>query len=648
MKINAHGIPPSTFRTWHNTIVAEKLRIPQDRLKNVLKNGLPRLNDYKHPPAADFWKSFPFRGIPQGPGTPINVAKFRDEILKYRHSFSDFHDKLAKLVVGDLSEGADTLTQLEHLPPMTCKNPIDLSDSEVCDHLTDQICSWVKKGFVCGPFDTPPLPGFRCNPLFAHVKRGKVRPILNLSAPEGRSYNDFIPKHKLLKIRSATPRLIADYLHQLGPGCTLSKIDMEGAFKLVPVQPCFWRAQGFSWLGKFFFESQIVFGSSSGPSIYDRLHEVFLLIARTVSHTFTPCFYRVLDDFVAVTWTREENERLVSAYISLAKSINLPLAPFTDAEKAFLLSQTGTILGVDFRTTDNHWRIPMEKSVHHIGFIQRLVNKQVLSLFDLQAATGMMVGIESMLPAVKAELAPAKLALRMANYGPVPNNQLFKQTFFKCMKILKDLQSWTPISPPFVSPPLQCYVLVSDAAGFSLDDQFEVGVGGVAYLGDMSRIVGFQHISWPTRFIHSLDSAGIEFRHKTTLLEAVGALSLFLSLKDLLRNQHFILKIDNKASVFAFQKGRSKRDPYCTVIVAAMNFLLVQLNARMEVYHLPRVSDRAAIWADHLSRKDDKGLEKFLTVKDWCSTTWPPALERWLLNPSLDFRLGEKLLADCV
>ena len=64
LEANAHGIPPSTFRTWHNTIVAEKLRIPQDRLKNVLKNGLPRLNDYKHPPAADFWKMFPFRDIP--------------------------------------------------------------------------------------------------------------------------------------------------------------------------------------------------------------------------------------------------------------------------------------------------------------------------------------------------------------------------------------------------------------------------------------------------------------------------------------------------------------------------------------------------------------------------------------------------------
>ena len=643
---DAHGVSASKFRTWHNTSTAEKLHVPRIGMKNVMKNDLPVLSDYRAPPSDDFWKLFPFRGVPLGPSTPIDVPAFKEIILKCRHRFNNFHDNLSRLVLDDLTFGADTMTQLEYLPPLTCVNPIDLSDSEVCAHLNDQICSWVKKGYVCGPFDDPPLANFRCNPLFAHVKRGKVRPILNLSAPEGRSYNDFIPKQSLLKINSATPRMIADYLYQLGPGCTLSKLDMEGAFKLIPVQPRFWRAQGFQWLGKYFFESQIVFGSSSGPSIYDRLHEVFLLTARTISSTFSPCFYRVLDDLVSVTYTREENEKLIFTYIRLADYIKLPLAPFADAEKAFLLKQSGTLLGIDFRTTDNCWKVPEEKSTFHIGFVQRLINKRFLSLFDMQAIAGMLVGIENMLPVVKPEFAPIKMALRAANFGPVANDKLLRSTLFKSLRILRDLQDWTPISPPLSSAPLRCFVLVSDAAGFSVDDKFQVGVGGVAYLVDMSQIVRFQHISWPDSFIHATDVNGIEFRHKTTLLEAIGALSLFMDLHRTLANQHFILKIDNKASVFAFQKGRSKRDPYCSVIVSAFNFLLVQLNARMDVVHLPRVSDEAAVWADHLSRKDDKGLEKFQAVSRWCCTSWPRSLERWLLDPSLDFCLGEKLLHD--
>ena len=221
---------------------------------------------------------------------------------------------------------------------------------------------------------------------------------------------------------------------------------------------------------------------------------------------------------------------------------------------------------------------------------------------------------------------------------------MFRQSLYKCLKIISDLRCWTPISPPPSPAPVYSYVLVSDAAGFSLDDAFEVGVGGVAYLQSLSSPIRFQHISWPHPFIHTADMNGIEFRHKTTLLEAIGALSLVIDLHSTLRDQHFVLKIDNKASVFAFQKGRSKRDPYCSVVVSAFNFLLVQLNARVDVVHLPRVSDPAAIWADHLSRKDDKGCKKFAMVSHACCTTWPPALEAWMLNPTLDFNLGEKLL----
>ena len=37
-------------------------------------------------------------------------------------------------------------------------------------------------------------------------------------------------------------------------------------------------------------------------------------------------------------------------------------------------------------------------------------------------------------------------------------------------------------------------------------------------------------------------------------------------------------------------------------IVAALNFFLTQIIMYMEVHYLPRVSDKVAVWADHLSR----------------------------------------------
>ena len=58
------------------------------------------------------------------------------------------------------------------------------SNAEYGVDIADMIASWVKKGFVSGPFSEPSLNKFRANCLMA-VKQGtKVRPILNISLPK--------------------------------------------------------------------------------------------------------------------------------------------------------------------------------------------------------------------------------------------------------------------------------------------------------------------------------------------------------------------------------------------------------------------------------------------------------------------------------
>ncbi len=50
--------------------------------------------------------------------------------------------------------------------------------------ITDAICSWVKKGYVVGPFNNPPFKNFRVNPLMAAVQKTKVRPITTSLHPK--------------------------------------------------------------------------------------------------------------------------------------------------------------------------------------------------------------------------------------------------------------------------------------------------------------------------------------------------------------------------------------------------------------------------------------------------------------------------------
>ena len=59
---------------------------------------------------------------------------------------------------------------------------------------------------MAGPFETPPVPGFRANPLGVVVRNGKVRPILNMSGPRGASFNDNVEESKLEKLHMGTAK----------------------------------------------------------------------------------------------------------------------------------------------------------------------------------------------------------------------------------------------------------------------------------------------------------------------------------------------------------------------------------------------------------------------------------------------------------
>ena len=111
--------------------------------------------------------------------------------------------KRANKIFKDLQVGADAYQRSE-LPPITSRNAKTAYEHGAL--LTDTIATWVNKGFVAGPFDTPPLPGFRENPLGAVERNGKVRPILNMSGPAGSSFNDNVKEEELERLHMGTAK----------------------------------------------------------------------------------------------------------------------------------------------------------------------------------------------------------------------------------------------------------------------------------------------------------------------------------------------------------------------------------------------------------------------------------------------------------
>jgi len=185
-----------------------------------------KLLDYSKPANEDFWSNFPKRDIPDRVETPVNTKVLELLLEKSESNFTVHQIRRGKQLIKDLEEGASSF-QKSNLPPTTVSNTP--SAIEYGQLITDKIYSWLIDGYLCGPFNCPPFPGFRCNPLMAVVRGGKVRPVINMSAPHGFSFNDNLAWEKLEKVKMATAREFIYKVKECGKSAVMTKFDLKDA-----------------------------------------------------------------------------------------------------------------------------------------------------------------------------------------------------------------------------------------------------------------------------------------------------------------------------------------------------------------------------------------------------------------------------------
>ena len=156
------------------------------------------------------------------------------------------------LKVSEIARGRLAVDELLHVPEYP-------SGSHPWRPSHDNMVSWLKAGFASGPFLAPPLPNFRCNSILAVPQPGKVRVILNLSVPDGSSFNDNINDNQLERVVMSTARQVGYTIVACGRGARMWKYDLRDAYKNVPARHADFRLQGFRWLGLYFVETQLIF-----------------------------------------------------------------------------------------------------------------------------------------------------------------------------------------------------------------------------------------------------------------------------------------------------------------------------------------------------------------------------------------------------
>ena len=619
---------------------------PTVKARPRLYPEIPILDKYGLQTPDNFWNHFPKNRIPLLPTTAINIAILEQIIEGNKHRLLPSELKRAYKSVNYLKHGGPAF-QHKILGPCISKNPNVTLIHGTC--VTDTIASWIDKGFVAGPFDTPPLAMFRSNSLLAIPQTNKTRICVNLSQPKGRSFNDNIEKYDLEKIKMASPKMFGQVLLKAGKNSKFAKTDIVNAYKQIPARSEDLRYQGFMWQDKYFVELRQVFGAQSAVQNFDILANTVKTLAKVSCNIPSAFILRQLDDTPVIgpahtNWCEE----FYKSYLNICSSINLELAENCPAfEKAFGVTREGKVLGIFFDSTNLTWYLPEDKRTKTIRAITDLRATSQPELKQVQSMTGILNFISSMCPFMntfKYNLNQL-LSQLLKNYKTTINSKT-DSDLRVWLNFLSKSKHKLPICQEVFGIPLSSVRITTDAAGLP-DNKIwstDIGCGGICEDSEGGIILAFQQF-WPKKFIESsTDNNGKRFGNKTSTLEMLGILMPFILIPNKLKNQHVEVFTDNTSCVYGLTDGYTRKDEYASIFIRTIILISAYLGITIHVQHSPRRSSWETETADNLTRQETTGFTETHLLRRFDTLMIPPALTDWLKNPTDDWDISIALL----
>ena len=128
----------------------------------------------------------------------------------------------------------------------------------------------ITAGRIIGPFPEAHIPGLQVSRMSVIPKGhtpGKWRLITDLSFPAGRSVNDGIDPN-LCSLQYTCVEKVARAAQSMGRGALLAKLDVQAAYRLIPVHPDDCPLLGIRWGDSYYVDEMLPFGLRSAPKIF--------------------------------------------------------------------------------------------------------------------------------------------------------------------------------------------------------------------------------------------------------------------------------------------------------------------------------------------------------------------------------------------
>lgn len=311
------------------------------------------------------------------PQTPVNVSLLH-KLLK-THPDQTFVTRLCD----GLSHGFHLGYKGERFPRAAKNLPSAIQQPQVIEK---NLLEEVQLGRLAGPFESTPFKNFQIHPLGLVPKKGsqKWRTIFHLSYPKGSpdSLNANIPIEDYTLQYIRIDDAIALVLKH-GPGCFMTKTDIQSAFRIIPVHPEDWELLGMSWKGRYYFDKALPFGLRSAPYLFNQLSDALEWLVR--HHLSIPSIIHILDDFFIVQPAPSSLcATALCRVLTLFEELSIPLAP----KKTFRPTQVLEFMGITLDSVNMQARLPEDKLCNARSLLSNWSSKRVCRLQDLQSLIG--------------------------------------------------------------------------------------------------------------------------------------------------------------------------------------------------------------------------------------------------------------------
>lgn len=183
---------------------------------------------------------------------------------------------------------------------------------------------------------------------------GKWRLILDLSSPDGRSVNDGIDPDLCSMAYITVDKAVSRVL-QLGRNALLAKVDIEHAYRNIPVHCEDRHLLGMRWQGRVYIDSVLPFGLRSAPKIFSSVADALEWIL--LQHGVSLSLHYLDDFFTAGKANSDQCMRNLQLICAICKWLGIPLKRQKIEGPAMIL----TLLGIELDTTKSEIRLPAEK-----------------------------------------------------------------------------------------------------------------------------------------------------------------------------------------------------------------------------------------------------------------------------------------------